>query len=72
VSFYIDEYNNKLPHSAFRGQTPDEMYLGAGDEIPLELKAERATAMKDRIRANRRLTCETCDVIETQLMTAQG
>jgi transposase InsO family protein len=31
VAFYVDEYNQVLPHSAFRGQTPDEMYFGTGD-----------------------------------------
>jgi hypothetical protein len=27
VAFYIHEHNHVLPHSAFRGQTPDEMYF---------------------------------------------
>ena len=31
VTFYVDEHNRMLPHSAFRGQTPDEMYFGTGD-----------------------------------------
>ena len=26
VAFYVQEHNRVLPHSAFRGQTPDEMY----------------------------------------------
>ena len=25
VAFYVDDHNRVLPHSAFRGQTPDEM-----------------------------------------------
>jgi len=25
VAFYVQEHNARLPHSAFRGQTPDEM-----------------------------------------------
>ena len=25
VAFYVNEHNGVLPHSAFRGQTPDEM-----------------------------------------------
>ena len=25
------EHNRVLPHSAFRGQTPDEIYFGTGD-----------------------------------------
>jgi putative transposase len=27
VAFYVQEHNTALPHSAFRGQTPDEMYF---------------------------------------------
>src|SRR4029450_11207871 len=27
VEFYVQEHNRVLPHSAFRGQTPDEMYF---------------------------------------------
>jgi putative transposase len=27
VTFDVDEHNRVLPHSAFRGQTPDEMYF---------------------------------------------
>ncbi len=34
VAFYVDEHNRVLPHSAFRGQTPDEMYYGRGDAVP--------------------------------------
>jgi putative transposase len=30
VAFYVDQHNHVLPHSAFRGQTPDEMYFGTG------------------------------------------
>ena len=30
VSFYVEQHNTRLPHSAFRGQTPDEMYLAPG------------------------------------------
>jgi len=30
VAFYVDEHNRVLPHSAFRGQTPDEMSSGPG------------------------------------------
>jgi putative transposase len=42
VEFYIDEHNRVLPHSAFRGQTPDEMYFGTGDTVPADLTARAA------------------------------
>ena len=37
VEFYVDEHNRVLPHSAFRGQTPDEMYFGTGATVPADL-----------------------------------
>jgi putative transposase len=33
AAFYVDEHNRVRLHSAFRGQTPDEMYFGTGDAI---------------------------------------
>ena len=36
VAFYVHEHNHVLPHSAFRGQTPDEMYFGTGDAVPAD------------------------------------
>ena len=40
VEFYVAEHNSKIPHSAFDGQTPDEMYLGTGDAVPITLARE--------------------------------
>jgi len=34
VEFYVTEHNSKLPHSAFDGQTPDEMFFGTGEHVP--------------------------------------
>src|SRR5262249_19271831 len=45
VAFYVEEHNRVLPHSALRGQTPDEMYFGTGDTVPADLTA-RATAAR--------------------------
>ena len=59
VTFYVDEHNNQLPHSAFRGQTPDEMYFGTGNDIPADLEDARITARKSRIEANRSISCKT-------------
>jgi hypothetical protein len=49
-----------LPHSAFRGQTPDEMYFSTGDAIPAELTARAAAARRTRLEANRSAWCRTC------------
>ncbi len=42
VAFYVDEHNTRLPHSAFGGQTPDEMYFGNGANIPDELDGQES------------------------------
>jgi putative transposase len=60
VAFYVYEHNDVLTHSAFRGQTPDEMYFGTGDAVPADLTARAATARRTRVEANRSATCETC------------
>ena len=65
VAFYVDEHNRVLPHSAFRGQTPDEMYFGTGDAIPAELAARADAARRARLQANRSVTCETCPALNT-------
>ncbi len=61
VAFYVEEHNTRLPHSAFRGQTPDEMYFGGGDGVPGELEAARAAARKRRLEVNRTLACQVCE-----------
>ena len=46
VAFYVQEHKSRLPHSAFRGQTPDEMYFKNGDSKPEELAAARQEARR--------------------------
>jgi len=60
VSFYVQEHNTGLPHSAFRGQTPDEMYFGTGDRVPDELEAAKKIARQSRMKLNRATWCHTC------------
>ena len=60
VEFYVREHNTVLPHSAFRGQTPDEMYFGTGAAVPDELATRAASARQTRQEANRTAACETC------------
>ena len=64
VAFYVDEHNRVLPHSAFRGQTPDEMYLGTGATVPADLRARAAAARRARVKANRSASCETCPPVD--------
>ena len=60
VAFYVHEHNHVLPHSAFRGQTPDEMYFGTGPAVPAELASRAAAARRARIKGNRSASCTAC------------
>lgn len=61
VAFYVDQHNSHLPHSAFQGQTPDEMFFGTGEDIPKQLHALRTAARQSRLETNRAQTCQTCE-----------
>ena len=63
VRFYVQEHNARLPHSAFQGQTPDEMYFQNGDHIPQQLEAARQQARQARSEANRKRDCGTCELL---------
>ncbi len=61
VDFYVREHNTRLPHSAFQGQTPDEMYLGTGEHVPQDLDSRRRAACAARLATNRSVSCATCE-----------
>ncbi len=61
VAFYVGAHNTEIPHSAFRGQTPDEIYYGCGENISEELEAAKALARAARLRANRASSCMICE-----------
>jgi hypothetical protein len=65
VAFYVDEHNRVLPHSVFRGQTPDEMYFGTGGGVPADLTSGAAAARRTRAEANRCAACATCPSLDT-------
>jgi putative transposase len=67
VAFYVQEHNGRLPHSAFRGQKPDEMYFGTGGKVPDELEAARQLARQARAEANRKRTCSACETVTVSL-----
>jgi hypothetical protein len=64
VVFYVDQHNRVLPHSAFRGQTPDEMYFGTGSTVPADLTSGAAAARRARRDANRSAACDSCQSTE--------
>jgi transposase InsO family protein len=62
VSFYVAEHNTRLPHSAFKGQTPEEMYVGSGGHVPEELEEAKSAARRARLKENRALSCAVCSL----------
>ena len=61
VAFYVEAHNTQIPHSAFRGETPDEIYYGRGQGIPEQLEIAKALARAARLKANRELSCMSCE-----------
>jgi transposase InsO family protein len=68
VAFYVAAHNSEIPHSAFRGETPDEMYFGRGQGIPEQLEVAKGRAREARVLANRAAVCGACleDSLSTQ------
>lgn len=60
VAFYVAEHNARLPHAAFDGQTPDEMYFGTGGHVPGALAIARAQARRHRLEVHRAARCAVC------------
>jgi transposase InsO family protein len=60
VEFYVKAHNEVVPHSAFEGQTPDEVFFGIGDEVPKNLSDARKNAREQRMNANRTAQCDVC------------
>ena len=60
IAFFVEEHNAKMPHSAFTGQTPDEMYLGTANSLPDELVVARGKARERRLALNRAVSCHRC------------
>jgi putative transposase len=60
IEFYVKAHNEVMPHSAFQGQTPNEMFYGTGDEICEELANARKFARVRRMEENRAASCGAC------------
>jgi len=68
TAFYIEQHNRVMPHSAFLGQTSDEIYFGTGDHVPAELKAAHQAAQQRRLTDNRAARCRLCDAMDAAPM----
>jgi hypothetical protein len=60
IEFYVKAHNEVMPHSAFEGQTPNEMFFGTGYEVGEELANARKIARAKRMKENRAARCGAC------------
>ena len=60
IEFYVTAHNEVMPHSAFQGQTPDEVFFGIGDQVTKRLSKARESARGQRMEANRAVRCGVC------------
>ena len=60
VEFCVTAHNEVMPHWAFQGQTPDEVFFGIGDEITKRLSEARESARGKRMDVNRAVRCGVC------------
>jgi len=60
VAFFVDAHNAQMPHAAFRGQTPDEMYFGTAPDLTVDLADARMKARERRRASHRGASCARC------------
>ena len=60
VAFYVEQHNTQVPHYAFKGQTPDEMFFSTGVDVPEQLRIATLEARKSRREANLQVSCNRC------------
>ena len=70
IDVYVREHNTKMPHNAFGGQTPGEVYSDQADRVRDRLTAVRRQARRERMDANRRKSCRACALPTWQTMNA--
>jgi transposase InsO family protein len=66
IDFYVREHNTQMPHHAFDGQTPDEVYFDQADRVHDRLSAARRQARRERMKANQGQSCGVCEPPSTQ------
>ena len=71
VTFYVEQHNAIVPHYAFNGQTPDEMYFSTGADVPEQLRIATLEARKTRRAANLQVSCNRC-LTEPQLISVHA
>jgi hypothetical protein len=72
VAFFVDAHNRQMPHSAFGGQTPDEMYFGTAATVADQLSVARKKARGRRLALNRAASCDRCLEPDAPAVTRQN
>ncbi len=62
VELYVTAHNQVMPHSAFEGQTPDEMFSRTGGSVVAEPATARKAAREERVEEDRAAACSECFV----------
>jgi transposase InsO family protein len=60
IDFSVREHNTQMPHHAFVGQTPDEIYFDQADRVRNDLTAAQRQARRARMEVNRGESCRVC------------
>jgi putative transposase len=71
IAFYVEQHNTVIPHSAFKGQTPNEMYFGTGTDVADKLSASRIAARQSRRESNIARRCNACAPTEPNLVAIE-
>ena len=71
VEFYVQPHNELVPHSAFKGQTPEEMYFATGADVPEKLQAAHLLAKQARREANLARSCSACRTTEPNFVAIE-
>jgi len=64
VEFYVRQHNSVMPHAAFNGSTPDEVYFGTDKHLSSDLRSRATLARQQRLLTNRAATCSSCSTAE--------
>ena len=65
------QHNEHVPHSAFKGQTPDEMYFATGADVPEKLLAAQLLAKQARRESNLARSCSVCRITEPKFVVIE-
>jgi transposase InsO family protein len=63
TNFWFSEHNDRIPHTAFNGETPLEKFTQSwNEEEEIRILVRHEDAKKLRIKNNQKIFCKMCDV----------